>query len=191
MLLPALVRCAPLEPTKPASEESGLNLLHDAWPHSTQEVLQGLLRCLGGGITRGDAVGVLWRALAGWWWHHSRRRGWGYPGGLSRVGGGITRGDARGYPGGPWWVGGASLKEMWGLLSRFDCVYSDYITQGCPGGALAVAMSLRARCFFFPSHGSEARQNWKFGFRDSYCILQCLSQARSVDCIFGALFIST
>ena len=35
----------------------------------SQEVLQGLLRCLGGGITRGDA-------------------------GPSRVGGGITRGDA-------------------------------------------------------------------------------------------------
>ena len=46
----------------------------------------------------------------------------------------------------------ASLKETWGLPSRFDCVYSDYITQGCPGGALAVAMSLRARCFFFPTH---------------------------------------
>ena len=46
----------------------------------------------------------------------------------------------------------ASLKETWGLLSRFDCVYSDYITQGCPGGALAVAMSLRARCAFFPTH---------------------------------------
>ena len=27
----------------------------------------------------------------------------------------------------------ASLKETRGLLSRFDCVYSDYITQGCPG----------------------------------------------------------
>jgi hypothetical protein len=46
----------------------------------------------------------------------------------------------------------ASLKETWGLLSRFDCLYSDYITQGCPGVALAVAMSLRARCFFFPTH---------------------------------------
>ena len=40
----------------------------------SQEVLQGLLRCLGGGITRGDAVG--------------------YPGGLSWDGGGITQGDA-------------------------------------------------------------------------------------------------
>ena len=28
-----------------------------------------------------------------------------------------------------------SLKETRELLSRFDCVYSDYITQGCPGGA--------------------------------------------------------
>ena len=46
----------------------------------------------------------------------------------------------------------ASLKEVRGLLSRFDCVYSDCITQGCPGGALAVAMSLRARCFFFHTH---------------------------------------
>ena len=44
----------------------------------------------------------------------------------------------------------ASLEGARGLLSRFDCVYSDYITQGCPGAALAVAMSLRARCFFFP-----------------------------------------
>ena len=50
----------------------------------------------------------------------------------------------------------ASLKEMWGLLSRFDCVYSGYITQRCPGGALAVAMSLRARCFFFPTHKWDA-----------------------------------
>ena len=40
----------------------------------SQEVLQGLLRCLGGGITQGDAVG--------------------YPGGHWWVGGGITRGDA-------------------------------------------------------------------------------------------------
>ena len=46
----------------------------------------------------------------------------------------------------------ASLEDTEGLLSRFDCVYSDYITQGCPGGALAVAMSLRARCAFFPTH---------------------------------------
>jgi hypothetical protein len=38
------------------------------------------------------------------------------------------------------------------LLSRFDRVYSGYITQGCAGGGLAVAMSLRARCFFFPTH---------------------------------------
>jgi len=46
----------------------------------------------------------------------------------------------------------APLEETRGLLSRFDCVCSGYITQGCPGGALAVAMSLRARCAFFPTH---------------------------------------
>jgi hypothetical protein len=80
-----------------------------------------LLRCLGGGISRGDAVGVPWWALVGWWC--------------------ITRGDG----------------ETRGLLSRFDCVYSDYITQGCPGGALAVAMSLRARCAFFPTHLAEIK----------------------------------
>jgi hypothetical protein len=96
----------------------------------SQEVLQGLLRCLGGGITRGDAVGVLSRALASWWWHHSRRRG----------------------------LAVASLEQTRGLLSRFDRVYSGYITQGCPGGALAVAMSLRARCFFFPTHTCAERQ---------------------------------
>ena len=86
----------------------------------------------GGGITQGDAVGC--------------------SGGLSRVGGGITQGDARGCPGG---LAVASLKATWGLLSRFDCVYSGYITQGCPGSALAVAMSLRVRCFFFPTHHSS------------------------------------
>jgi hypothetical protein len=50
----------------------------------------------------------------------------------------------------------ASLEETRGLLPRFDRVYSGYryITQGCPWGALArrVALSLRARCFFFPTH---------------------------------------
>jgi hypothetical protein len=30
----------------------------------------------------------------------------------------------------------ASLQGAQGLLSRFDCVYSGYITQGCAGGAL-------------------------------------------------------
>jgi hypothetical protein len=35
-------------------------------------------------------------------------------------------------------------------------VYSGYITQGCAGGALAVAMSLRARCFFFPTHMNKS-----------------------------------
>ena len=30
----------------------------------------------------------------------------------------------------------APLGETQGLLSRFDCVYSDYITQGCAGVAL-------------------------------------------------------
>jgi hypothetical protein len=53
---------------------------------------------------------------------------------------------------GPVGLAVASLKETRWVLSRFDCVYSGYITQGCPGGALAVAMSLRARCFFFPTH---------------------------------------
>ena len=38
---------------------------------TTPEMLQGLFRCLGGGITRGCLGG----ALAGWRWHHSRRRG--------------------------------------------------------------------------------------------------------------------
>jgi hypothetical protein len=111
------------------------------------ERAQGVLWRVGGGITQGD-VGS---ALVGWWWHHSRVH--------------------RGCSGGPWRVGGASLnetrwgtlvgsgglvvaslKETQGLLSRFDCVYSDYTTQGCLGGALAVAMSLRARCFFFHTH---------------------------------------
>ena len=46
----------------------------------------------------------------------------------------------------------ASLEETWGLLSRFDCVYSGYITQGSAGVLWWVAMSLRARCFFFPTH---------------------------------------
>ena len=119
---------------------------------------QGLLRCLGGEspvtfpegaqgllspfvfvysgyryITQGCAGGALSTALVGWWWHHSRRTS-----DCSRV---LTA-----------CIQATSLKETWGLLSRFDCVYSDYITQGCPGGALAVAMSLRARCFFFPTH---------------------------------------
>jgi hypothetical protein len=48
----------------------------------------------------------------------------------------------------------ASLEETQGVLSRSDCVYSGYITQGCAGGALAVAMSLRARCLFFHTHAS-------------------------------------
>ena len=34
-------------------------------------------------------------------------------------------------------LGVASLEETQGLLSRFDRVYSGYITQGCAGGALA------------------------------------------------------
>ena len=99
----------------------------------SQEVFQGLLRCLGGGITQGDARGVPWWALVGWRWHHSRRREGG------------TLVGSRGLE-------VTSLEETRGLLSRFDCVYSGYITQGCPGGALAVAMSLRARCFFFHTH---------------------------------------
>jgi hypothetical protein len=77
----------------------------------------------------------------------------GYSGGLSCLGGDITHGDARGGTlVGSRGMAVTSLKETRGLLSRFDYVYSDYITQGCPGGALAVAMSLRARCLFFPTH---------------------------------------
>ena len=83
---------------------------------------------------------------------------------LWRVGGGITQGDARGCSGGLSWVGGGITHGTWELLSRFDCVYSDYITQGCPGGALAVAMSLRARSFFFPTHRQIAKSN-QFHFR--------------------------
>jgi hypothetical protein len=89
---------------------------------------RGVLWWVGGGITRGGARG----ALAGWRWHHSRGRE-GCSGGLAV----------------------ASLEGARGLLSRFDCVYSDYILQGCPGGALAIAMSLRARCFFFPTNISS------------------------------------
>ena len=90
---------------------------------------QGLLRCLGGDIPRGGAGIALAFRLCVFGLHHSRGRG-----------------------GCPSVLAVASLKETRGLLSRFECVYSDYITQGCPGGALAVAMSLRARCFFFPTH---------------------------------------
>ena len=50
----------------------------------------------------------------------------------------------------------ASLEEARWVLSRFDCVYSDYnghyITQGAQGVLRWAAMSLRARCFFFPTH---------------------------------------
>jgi hypothetical protein len=52
----------------------------------------------------------------------------------------------------------ASLEETQGLLSRFDSVYLGYITQGGAGGALAVAMSLRARCFFFPTHDRQTEE---------------------------------
>ena len=71
----------------------------------SQEVLQGLLRCLGGGISRGDAVGVPWWALVSWWCI-TQGDAVGYPGGLSCIGGDITRGGARGYPGGLSWDGG-------------------------------------------------------------------------------------
>ena len=93
---------------------------------------QGLLRCLGGDIPRGGAGIALAFRLCVFGLHHSRGRG-----------------------GCPSVLAVASLKETRGLLSRFDCVYSDYITQGCPGGALAVAVSLRARCAFFPTHCDE------------------------------------
>ena len=68
-------------------------------------------------------------APVSWWWHHSRGRG-GCSGGLVV----------------------ASLEEARWVLSHFDCVYSGYITQGCAGVLWWVAMSLRARCFFFPTH---------------------------------------
>ena len=106
-----------------------------------------------------------------WWWHLSRRHGGGALAGsrglevasLEETRGGTLVGSCGlavasleetrgGTLAGSRGLAVASLKETWGLLSRFDCVYSGYITQGCPGGALAVAMSLRARCFFFPTH---------------------------------------
>ena len=51
----------------------------------------------------------------------------------------------------------ASLEEAQGLLSHFDSLYLGYITQGGAGVALAGCyepsrLSLRAGCFFFPTH---------------------------------------
>ena len=64
-----------------------------------------------------------------------------------------TRWGLRGAPGiAPvswWWH---HSRRRGGCSHFFDCVYTNYITQGCLRGALAVAMSLRARCFFFPTH---------------------------------------
>jgi len=100
----------------------------------TQGVLSRFDSVYLGYITQGGAVGDLVDS-----------------GGLVVVSLKETRGSALVGSGG---LAVASLEETWGLLSRFDCVYSGYVTQGCPGGALAVAMSLRARCFFFPTHVS-------------------------------------
>ena len=75
-----------------------LKVSHDTL--GSQQVLQGLLRCLGGGITRGDAVGYP-VGPGGLVVHHSRRRG----------------------------LAVASLEETQGLLSRFDRVYSGYSTS--------------------------------------------------------------
>ena len=44
----------------------------------------------------------------------------------------------------------ASLEETWGLLSRFDCVYSGYITQGCAGGALVGCYEPTCQVLLFP-----------------------------------------
>ena len=44
----------------------------------------------------------------------------------------------------------ASLEGARGLLSRFDCVYSDYITQGCLGGALAGCYEPTCQELLFP-----------------------------------------
>ena len=44
----------------------------------------------------------------------------------------------------------ASLEETQGLLSRFDCVYSGYITQGGTGGALVGCYELRCQMLLFP-----------------------------------------
>ena len=44
----------------------------------------------------------------------------------------------------------ASLEETRGLLSRFDCVYSGYITQECPGGALAGCYEPTCQVLLFP-----------------------------------------
>jgi hypothetical protein len=55
----------------------GLSCLAAASLEETRWGTLGVLWCVGGGITHGDAVGYpggLWRALVGWRWHHSRRR---------------------------------------------------------------------------------------------------------------------
>jgi len=57
----------------------------------------------------------------------------------------------------------ASLEETWGLLSRFDCVYSGYITQGCAGGALVGCYEPTCQMLLFPythqrNHQSRGRR---------------------------------
>jgi hypothetical protein len=53
-----------------------------------------------------------------------------------------------------WCLGGAtvvaSLEETQGLLSRFDCVYLGYTTQGCEGVALAGWYEPTCQVLLFP-----------------------------------------
>ena len=100
--------------------------------------------------TRWGLRGAPGIAPVSWWWHHSRRRGGGALAGSRGLAVASLKETRGGTLVGSGALAVASLMETRGLLSRFDCVYSDYITQGCR--ALAVAMSLRARCAFFPTH---------------------------------------
>ena len=79
------------------------------------------------GTTRGGLRGAPGIVPVSWWWHHTR----------------VPRGCSRG-------LAVASLEETRGLLSRFDCVYSDYITQGCAGGALAGCYEPTCQVLLFP-----------------------------------------
>ena len=73
----------------------------------------------------------------------------------------------------------ASLEETQGLLSRFDSVYSGYITRGGAGVDWWVAMSLRARCFFFPTHDVITSQ--VTGHRSQVTGHRCLSCVSSPE----------
>ena len=88
---------------------------------------QGLLRWLGGDIPRGGAEIALAFCLCVFRLHQSKGR--------------------RGCSGR---LVVASLEETWGLLSRFDCVYSGYITQGCAGGALVGCYEPTCHMLLFP-----------------------------------------